>query len=210
MLNTVSGGAYLWQNFRLFSSLLLQVLFYFRQRKIIPQKVIKPFFLIFRVEGKKKKATPTCWIIAWEKKEYQYGPDYNHFDLKLKYHSKDFSFNNSHKLKYLSPTTECHSYNTNIFEFGQEVGNCLKPDLPPHLTSNIFEDRVLILFTDINTWQQPTKCSKCIYNFFINVYQLTQIKMLNLLKIILSGSNRHYNALSDKLKQFIITTRKTK
>lgn len=54
MFNPVLGGGYLWQNFRLFSSLLLQVLFYFRQRKIIPQKSDKAFFLFFRVERKKE------------------------------------------------------------------------------------------------------------------------------------------------------------
>lgn len=74
MLNTVSGGGYL-EEFSL-SSLLLQVLFYFRQRKTIPQKSDKAIF--FRVEG--KKAIFTCWITAWGKKKTKYGLDYDHSD----------------------------------------------------------------------------------------------------------------------------------
>lgn len=65
-----------WVSGRIFAFLLLQVLFYFRQRKFIPQKSDKAIF--FRVEG--KKAIFTCWITAWGKKKTKYGPDYDHSD----------------------------------------------------------------------------------------------------------------------------------
>lgn len=112
----------------------------------------------------------------------------------------------------------CHSYCTDIFEFPWEGRNRLKVDLifkllNPHLPKDSPEDRVLSLFIILNTWQQPTKYSKCTCSFN-TIIKLIQIKTKPEYIVILQINslvppyperrNTYYHALSGQFRPSIL------